>query len=491
MTPVKCPNCRLSLPQNWAGMNDTNSKCPYCGKPLANKPGGATHAGPGVPPVAPQPPQPSAPQAAARPAGGAKTILWGVGAPIPGVPPKPAADATGPTAKAMVNARTAEPPVPPPPPRPAPVESPPVVAPVSRDLPSSGPTAEPGPDSLDVDVSPTFDPPAGSAKPAATVMFNDEPMPPRASAPADEPAASEDVEIAEPEPAEADDTARRSKPKRGRPLPKKGQGQRRPAPKWGSAGADAPDQEEDQDASAPPSSSKKVIVIAVVAAVLVIGGVIAALALRGGKKTDQAAAPAPAASEPTPPAAEPAPAAQPTPSDEPSALAAKAAPEPVKPAPAAKVAEKPAPAEKPAHADKLTADKPAHGDKPARDDKAAGEKAKAWGDAPAAEPRNPGTNAGTNAGAVSEEDYRKANEAYQRGNAKLFQGNTADAITEFNQALRLNPKDPAIHRGLGLAYAQSGNSAEAVKHLKAYLKAAPKANDRAMVEKRIDQLRAQ
>jgi regulator of sirC expression with transglutaminase-like and TPR domain len=39
-----------------------------------------------------------------------------------------------------------------------------------------------------------------------------------------------------------------------------------------------------------------------------------------------------------------------------------------------------------------------------------------------------------------------------------------------------------------LAYAQSGNSAEAVKHLKAYLKAAPKANDKAMVEKRIDQL---
>ncbi|HEY5281731.1 MAG TPA: tetratricopeptide repeat protein, partial [Polyangia bacterium] len=71
---------------------------------------------------------------------------------------------------------------------------------------------------------------------------------------------------------------------------------------------------------------------------------------------------------------------------------------------------------------------------------------------------------------------------------KLFQGNTADAIVEFNEAHRLNPKDPAVHRGLGLAYAQSGKSAEAVKQLKLYLKAFPKAPDRTIIEKRIDQL---
>ena len=95
------------------------------------------------------------------------------------------------------------------------------------------------------------------------------------------------------------------------------------------------------------------------------------------------------------------------------------------------------------------------------------------------------------AGKPTEEDFRKANEAYERGNTKLFQGNTAEAINEFNLALKLNPKDPASHRGLGLAYAQSGKSSEALKHLKAYLKEAPKASDRAIIEKRIEQLRGQ
>ena len=94
-------------------------------------------------------------------------------------------------------------------------------------------------------------------------------------------------------------------------------------------------------------------------------------------------------------------------------------------------------------------------------------------------------------GKPTEEDFRRANDAYERGNTKLFQGNTAEAINDFNLALKLNPKDPVSHRGLGLAYAQSGKSSEALKHLKAYLKEAPKANDRAVIEKRIEQLKGQ
>ena len=45
--------------------------------------------------------------------------------------------------------------------------------------------------------------------------------------------------------------------------------------------------------------------------------------------------------------------------------------------------------------------------------------------------------------------------------------------------------------GLGLAYAQAGKKSEAIKHLKMYLKAAPKANDRPIIEKKLDQLKAQ
>jgi len=45
-------------------------------------------------------------------------------------------------------------------------------------------------------------------------------------------------------------------------------------------------------------------------------------------------------------------------------------------------------------------------------------------------------------------------------------------------------------RGLGLAYGQTGSAAQAVQYLKRYLKASPTASDRALVEKRIEQLSA-
>jgi tetratricopeptide (TPR) repeat protein len=169
---------------------------------------------------------------------------------------------------------------------------------------------------------------------------------------------------------------------------------------------------------------------------------------------------------------EPAPAA--TPAVEPAAPAAKpvAQEEFVPPTPVAPVG-KEKPAEKPAHAEK--ADKPVHAEKADKPEKA--------------EPLH--SEGKPAAGKPTEEEFRRANEAYERGNTKLFQGHTAEAINEFNLALKLNPKDPTSHRGLGLAYAQSGKSAEALKHLKAYLKESPKASDRAVIEKRIDQLRGQ
>ena len=83
---------------------------------------------------------------------------------------------------------------------------------------------------------------------------------------------------------------------------------------------------------------------------------------------------------------------------------------------------------------------------------------------------------------------RLAAEAYQRGNAKLLSGALPEAIAAFSEAIKLNPRDAPSQRGLGLAYAQSGKAALAVRHLKLYLKAAPHAPDRALIEKRIEQL---
>jgi Flp pilus assembly protein TadD len=47
----------------------------------------------------------------------------------------------------------------------------------------------------------------------------------------------------------------------------------------------------------------------------------------------------------------------------------------------------------------------------------------------------------------------------------LMQQNRLDsAKPELLQALRLNPKDPAIHNNLGVAEAMSGRVSEAIKH---------------------------
>lgn len=482
MTPIKCPNCRLSLPQSWTGMNDPNAKCPYCGKLLSGKPGGATQAGQAPDP----PPAPAAPQAASRGAA-AKTILWGVGAPIPGLPRPGADQAAAPVARPVAPMTpTDSGPKPVEPARPAAVGSAPglsTAATIARsvaDVPqlSGGMQRQPvgGADdaSLGVNVSDSRDPESSNSKPAPTVMFDGAsglgPGPDLAAPPV--PAQREE---SSPEPADDDDSASRpvkSKPKGRQPLKK---GRRTPA-KWGSAGAD-----EEEEAKPAATSSKMGLIIGVSAAALVVLAVIVGLALRGGKKADD-----PSAGEPAKPAPEQAqPKAEPTTDEAQPALAAKPTQETDKPVEQAKPAEKPASLEKTPRADKPAADKPVRAEKPAREERAPAEKPQ-----PAEKSRPALADEGeAKAGnKPSEADYKAANAAYQRGNEKLFKGNTTGAIKDFSEALRLNPRDPAIHRGLGLAYAQSGKSAEAVKHLKAYLKAAPKANDRAMVEKRIDQL---
>jgi hypothetical protein len=88
-------------------------------------------------------------------------------------------------------------------------------------------------------------------------------------------------------------------------------------------------------------------------------------------------------------------------------------------------------------------------------------------------------------------DPQRASEAYARGNAQLFQGHVDEAIASFKDSLKADPRNPAAMRGLGLAYVQAGNAGQAVHFLKRYLKASPTASDRALIEKRLEQLGAQ
>ncbi len=91
--------------------------------------------------------------------------------------------------------------------------------------------------------------------------------------------------------------------------------------------------------------------------------------------------------------------------------------------------------------------------------------------------------------AVSEsERMARARDAYREGNERLFSGDAAGAITAYEEAVRLNPKDAAGYRGLGLASAQLGSAPKPARYLRAYLKHAPNADDRAIITSRISLL---
>lgn len=259
-------------------------------------------------------------------------------------------------------------------------------------------------------------------------------------APAEEP-----IPAAEPSPPPI-----RTKAKlKGKPVPRKIY-----KPKSGLTGKGGADEDETEVPKVPSSNKLGLIIfLSLVACGLLVVGIIV---LRGRGKTE-----ATRPEDVTPKAKT---SLEPVPSEEPPPLAP---PEPVKPPPV-----EPEPLARPP---KAAAEKPAPAEKPARADRPRPEPA------PAPEAKVSGRS--------SEENVRRASEAYQRGNAKLLSGNATEAIAEFSQALRLNPKDPVNHRALGLAHAQAGNISEATKQLKLYLKAAPKAGDRAMVEKKLEQFR--
>jgi tetratricopeptide (TPR) repeat protein len=94
--------------------------------------------------------------------------------------------------------------------------------------------------------------------------------------------------------------------------------------------------------------------------------------------------------------------------------------------------------------------------------------------------------------AQTEEDpaIGKARGAYTTGNQKLFAGDLEGAIRAYHQALELYPGYVGGYRGLGLAYAQLGDTASALEALTTYIEAVPAARDAALIRKRIARLQA-
>ncbi len=83
----------------------------------------------------------------------------------------------------------------------------------------------------------------------------------------------------------------------------------------------------------------------------------------------------------------------------------------------------------------------------------------------------------------------RARTSYAAGNTRLFAGDADGAIRNYRQALAYYPAYVGAYRGLGLAYAQKGDNAAAVKALRTYVSAAPGAKDAAIIRKRIQSLK--
>jgi Flp pilus assembly protein TadD len=77
---------------------------------------------------------------------------------------------------------------------------------------------------------------------------------------------------------------------------------------------------------------------------------------------------------------------------------------------------------------------------------------------------------------------------YDRGNALLFAGDAKGAIAAYREAVKSAPTEPIGFRGLGLAYEHEGETGAALRAFKRYLKLAPAAPDREIIQRRIDRL---
>ncbi len=82
----------------------------------------------------------------------------------------------------------------------------------------------------------------------------------------------------------------------------------------------------------------------------------------------------------------------------------------------------------------------------------------------------------------------RAREAYHKGNNKLFSGDSDGAVGAYRESIKIYPGYVAGYRGLGLAYAEQGNTDEALNAFKKYIGTVPNAKDVTIIKKRIDHL---
>jgi len=516
MTPTNCPYCQAPLPAAQSGTTQPVILCQACGRAIVIAASVASR--PGV----------------NKPASPAKTLMW-AGGPVPGLPVKPAVPSAPPVALPSPAAapspgtsRADKPSLPgPAAPAVAPADPSPAVArsttsgQPSLPPPSASPAGSSAPSEVaaaaeaarqriataEFATAKTMVPPAPDMAGMVARFSLPRPADPLtvpapsaadvASGGGEKPAAADSAEplsrapTEEAVPAAPAPENRPPEPAASRDVPAVARASDA-VPKW--AGTASSVGLATGPTVLPSGGRRNLPLIAGGAGVVVLAIVGIALFAGGGKKRSapepqqptakslveaqkpSAPVPPPVAEKPAPPAeAVQPPKPQPAAQEKPAVAEKIAAPaekpaQPAAPTKGERRVEKKAAAEKPAP--KPAADKPA-ADRPKPSSELAAPKAEKK-PAPAAVP--------------AANKSQAAAEAYQRGNAKLLSGALPEAISAFSEAVKLNPNDAQSQRGLGLAYEQSGNAAQAVRHFKLYLKASPNAPDRALIEKRIDRL---
>src|SRR5262249_42717410 len=82
----------------------------------------------------------------------------------------------------------------------------------------------------------------------------------------------------------------------------------------------------------------------------------------------------------------------------------------------------------------------------------------------------------------------RARTSYLAGNQRLFSGDASGAIVKYKEALAAYPGYVGGYRGLGLAYAQQGDTKDALQAFQTYATAAPTAKDITLIRQRIAHL---
>jgi Flp pilus assembly protein TadD len=93
---------------------------------------------------------------------------------------------------------------------------------------------------------------------------------------------------------------------------------------------------------------------------------------------------------------------------------------------------------------------------------------------------------GTTTAMAEDPEASPGQRAYDEGRNRFLANDVTGAIERFEEAARLMPRNPLVHKQLGRAYMRAGSVDRAADAYRRYLDLSPSAPDRAIVERIIE-----